>query len=96
MSADRIDEMRAKVTPAYGILEDTMVSGCLVAELLDRAEELRTALQGLLEWREQPEAHSDATLAWAHGRRFTDEQTKRLHGYWGRAEAALAKLEAKP
>ena len=86
---DRLDELRAHFKQ-YGS------SGTGMAELLDIAEALRDALQGLLEWREQPEVNSDATLAWVHGRRFTDEQMKRLHGYWDRAEAALAKLEVKP
>ena len=90
---DRIDQMRAKwadhMKSQPQLLADTQ-------ELLDIAVAMRDALQGLLEWREQPEVNSDATLAWVHGRRFTDEQMKRLHGYWDRAEAALARLEVKP
>ena len=91
---DRIDELRAVFDD--GEWREALLDDHEEAELLDIAEALRDALQGLLEWRKQPEVHGEATMAWVHGQRFTVEQTKRLHGYWNRAEAALAKLEVKP
>jgi len=50
---------------------------------------LRQALEGLLEWRDQPEIKEAIMAAYMHGFSFYGRRGAELGGYWERARAVL-------